>query len=765
MSQQEEALHKVLQQIQTQYVVSQRQLNGVRAQLQVRERERRGAELTLKQIDEVDPEAKFYKGVGKMFIMEDRNTVRSELVSREKEWKEDIANLTKKQKFLEKQVSDAQGHLNDIFRASQASSSSSTAARPAALTTIKTLSMMRSDTVVEASGDDAPLPPPAHRKWITAAAIAASSLTAGSIFCFPLFSPSLTHDLDLTLKQTSSIWAGAVLGEYGFAAPAGIIADRFGPRVLCLVASLLFFFGYTMMGREEAVAVAARAVRDGAGLGLGSIPGDVLRNTTQLLVSAAADTGAPIAPKQASYVRLAFAFFLCGAGVSASYFSAVTAATRTFPNFPSLAIALPLTLFSLSSMLLSAVGSYFFADPVTGDLETSAFLFFLAYMLGVVNLVAGLGMHNYKPVSPPSTPERRLSVAVDADEASASTSSQATASRANGTANEHTPLIASELRPSRSALPFLPKDSSLKSFLCAPSVWAIALLMFIAVGACEMLMSCVGSVVQSLLGAEPGEEQQNGLPSPGSFALTALSALASASPSAPTRDWRRAALAIRGSQIRLLSTMNTVSRLGSGLLADLCAPTSTRVQSARRQGRRPFVLSRLTVILAALGLLFVAFSYAALGFPPTSSGPTPLPAPPSTFIRLSLVSISTGLSYGIVFTLAPSILSSIFDVAKFGRNWGLLSYACAAGSLVYTMMYASISDWVAENAARAHELLAKYADTLGIELVRASQQQQTGSACLMGPKCFQLTFVISAASILVAIAAVLPLWRSWRHAL
>ncbi|KAK0523312.1 hypothetical protein OC835_006292 [Tilletia horrida] len=123
MSQQEEALHKVLQQIQTQYVVSQRQLNGVRAQLQVRERERRGAELTLKQIDEVDPEAKFYKGVGKMFIMEDRNTVRSELVSREKEWKEDIANLTKKQKFLEKQVSDAQGHLNDIFRASQASSS------------------------------------------------------------------------------------------------------------------------------------------------------------------------------------------------------------------------------------------------------------------------------------------------------------------------------------------------------------------------------------------------------------------------------------------------------------------------------------------------------------------------------------------------------------------------------------------------------------------------------------------------------------------
>ncbi|KAK0555606.1 hypothetical protein OC861_000164 [Tilletia horrida] len=120
---QEEALHKVLQQIQAQYVVSQRQLNGVRAQLQGRERDRKGAELTLKQIDEVDTSAKFYKGVGKMFIMEDRDVVRKELSSREKEAKDDVANLTKKQKFLEKQVSDAQGHLNDIFRASQAASS------------------------------------------------------------------------------------------------------------------------------------------------------------------------------------------------------------------------------------------------------------------------------------------------------------------------------------------------------------------------------------------------------------------------------------------------------------------------------------------------------------------------------------------------------------------------------------------------------------------------------------------------------------------
>ncbi|KAK0554390.1 hypothetical protein OC846_002122 [Tilletia horrida] len=593
------------------------------------------------------------------------------------------------------------------------------------------------ETAARTNGSAAPATPQPHQKLVTAMAIAACSLTAGSIFCFPLFSPSLTRDLDLSLKQTSSIWAGAVLGEYGFAAPAGLIADRFGPRVLCIVAAVVLFLGYNMMGREEAVAVAARIARgSAAATGAGG-------NITSSIV-------ATEAPREASYVRLAFAFFLCGAGVSASYFSAVTAATRTFPDYPSLAIAIPLTLFSLSSMILSAVGSYFFADPFTGDLNTSAYLFFLAYMLGIVNLFAGLGMRTSKPPSsPPGTPERRHSVG-DGSDASFSDFSDD---------DEHSPLIASETRPPRSTLPYLPQDSKLSSFLQAPSVWALALIMFISVGACEMLMSCVGAVVQSLIGSEPVEEE-------GTLATLVLGAVSS-SPSligtmvsSPGKEWARAALEIRGTQVRLLAVMNTIARLGSGLLADLCAPTSTRVQSARRHGRDRFVLSRLTVILSALILLFLAFTYAALGLPPTSPGPTPLPAPRSTFIRLSMVSISTGLAYGIIFTLAPSILACAFDVSKFGRNWGLLSYSCAAGSLVYTMMYASISDWVAESAARARQIIG---GQLSDQMARILQQ--SGGECLLGPKCFQLTFVIAATSILIAIATVVPLWKAWRHAL
>ncbi|KAL9935265.1 hypothetical protein V8E36_005613 [Tilletia maclaganii] len=589
--------------------------------------------------------------------------------------------------------------------------------------------MLPSDSASPGSAATARTPAPSYRTWITAASIAACSLTAGSIFCFPLFSPSLTRDLDLTLKQTSSIWVGAVLGEYGFAAPSGIIADRHGPRILCLVAAVLFFLGYNLMGREEAVALAARLAA-GKGQGHGGGEGSI-----------------PIVGPSGSYIRLAFAFFLCGAGVSASYFSAVTAATRTFPNYPSLAIALPLTLFSLSSMLLSAVGSTFFADPATGDLNTRAYLYFLAYMLGIVNLLAGFGIHH------------------DKAEASSSVRAQG---QANGNsthtdveADEHTALIPPESRPSPSALPYLTKDSSLSSFFRAPSVWAIALLMFIAVGACEMLMSCVGNVVQSLLGAEPGDTDSGG---PAAAAAVLIRRAMLSSPtlgsSMPSWEWRRAALEIRGTQIRLLATMNTLSRLGAGILADLCAPTSTRVQNARRRGgRRPkFVLSRLSIILAALVLLFVAFSYAALGFPPTEAGPTPLPAPRSTFIRLSLVSISTGLAYGLVFTLAPSILASAFDVSQFGRNWGLLSYACAAGSLSYTMLYASVSDWVAESAAHVQQQAVEgYA-----AVIRAAT---TGGQCLLGPKCFQLSFVIAAGSVLLAIAAMVPLWRAWRHAL
>ncbi|KDN53092.1 hypothetical protein K437DRAFT_253415 [Tilletiaria anomala UBC 951] len=111
----EEQLHRILQEIQTQAITAQRQLNMVRAQVASKDREKRMHALTLKQIDEEKDAIGLYRGVGKMFMMEDRDVLLKELHAKEKDAAEEISNLTKKQKFLEKQFSDSQAHLRDIF--------------------------------------------------------------------------------------------------------------------------------------------------------------------------------------------------------------------------------------------------------------------------------------------------------------------------------------------------------------------------------------------------------------------------------------------------------------------------------------------------------------------------------------------------------------------------------------------------------------------------------------------------------------------------
>ncbi|PWN37219.1 uncharacterized protein FA14DRAFT_152624 [Meira miltonrushii] len=115
----DEALHKIIQQIQTQLVNSSRQLSMVKAQLQGHEQGKRRLELTRQQLDQETKQGgadvRLWQGVGKMFVLEDESTVQAKLNTKLKELETEIANLTKKQKFLEKQTSEAQGHMRDIF--------------------------------------------------------------------------------------------------------------------------------------------------------------------------------------------------------------------------------------------------------------------------------------------------------------------------------------------------------------------------------------------------------------------------------------------------------------------------------------------------------------------------------------------------------------------------------------------------------------------------------------------------------------------------
>ncbi|KAI0830811.1 Prefoldin [Trametes gibbosa] len=111
----DDTLRKILVQIQQTAIQSQRALNVSKQQISAKERERRILQLTIEEITSLQGDVNLYKGVGKMFMMVPRPTMEGELKGEEKELTEDIKNLEKKSKYLEKQFNDAQAQLRDIF--------------------------------------------------------------------------------------------------------------------------------------------------------------------------------------------------------------------------------------------------------------------------------------------------------------------------------------------------------------------------------------------------------------------------------------------------------------------------------------------------------------------------------------------------------------------------------------------------------------------------------------------------------------------------
>jgi MFS family permease len=103
--------------------------------------------------------------------------------------------------------------------------------------------------------------------------------------------------------------------------------------------------------------------------------------------------------------------------------------------------------------------------------------------------------------------------------------------------------------------------------------------------------------------------------------------------------------------VSMLALSNTLSRLVSGLLSDYMS-SPNRSQSI---SRIPLFLFRGLVNAFALFLLAYA----------------PIPWLQQYF---SIGSILVGISYGGIFTLAPTIVSVVWGIGGFGRNWGVLTF-------------------------------------------------------------------------------------------
>ncbi|KAI5988957.1 MFS general substrate transporter [Pisolithus orientalis] len=175
--------------------------------------------------------------------------------------------------------------------------------------------------------------------------IAANTLCAGGIICFPLIAPTLVTQLKLTQPQLTTFYAySGMAGQYLFAAFAGKAIDYYGPWICSLASAVLF--------------------------------STVIHRTAD---SPSISLSAPQVP----YAR--------------GFLSAVVTASKNFPHYIGLATGTSAALFGLSPTFLSILATRYFSRPDTG-LDVTQFLRFLALLSGFVHLVGAFTMHVQPPV-------------------------------------------------------------------------------------------------------------------------------------------------------------------------------------------------------------------------------------------------------------------------------------------------------------------------------------------------------------------------------
>ncbi|KAI7870119.1 Prefoldin [Spinellus fusiger] len=112
----DDAIRRVFVELQAKYVSSVQQVNQVKGQIQSKQRERKMAELTRRELDALESTTKTYKPVGKMFIQSPLSEMKSQYVTTISTADESIQQLEKTQKYWERAASDAQGNLKDILQ-------------------------------------------------------------------------------------------------------------------------------------------------------------------------------------------------------------------------------------------------------------------------------------------------------------------------------------------------------------------------------------------------------------------------------------------------------------------------------------------------------------------------------------------------------------------------------------------------------------------------------------------------------------------------
>ncbi len=188
------------------------------------------------------------------------------------------------------------------------------------------------------------MPPTRRRyasKWLTLVLCEAVMMSSGTLYLFPIYSPSLKRSLDLTQEQVNFIGSCSHFGAF-FSVFGGLFFDSFGARATLGLGGALKLIGL--------------------GLTYGILAGSLGNNTQNLA---------------------AFAAWLFGTGCSTSLTASLGANYATFRDktVHGRLVGLLLSFFGLSSGVFSLTYDVFFTDPVS-------FVKYVAVCAGGVDLLS-----------------------------------------------------------------------------------------------------------------------------------------------------------------------------------------------------------------------------------------------------------------------------------------------------------------------------------------------------------------------------------------
>ncbi|KAM4678288.1 prefoldin subunit 1 [Discoglossus pictus] len=113
-------LKKAFTELQAKVIDTQQKVKFSDLQIEQLNRTKKHAQLTNLEITNLSDATPMYEGVGRMFVLQTKNTIHKQLLEKQKVADEKIAELEQKKAYLERSVKDAEDNIREMLMARRA---------------------------------------------------------------------------------------------------------------------------------------------------------------------------------------------------------------------------------------------------------------------------------------------------------------------------------------------------------------------------------------------------------------------------------------------------------------------------------------------------------------------------------------------------------------------------------------------------------------------------------------------------------------------